>query len=248
MIDLGSLGGVWGSAGALNNRGQVIGVSSLGADPGACFGTGNPANCHPFLWDDGKLIDLFTSTIGGNPITAEAINGAGEVVGTASFPNGAPGGEAYLWKDGVLTDLGTLTGDFQSVALAINSRGQVVGQSFPHGAVLWEDGAIFDLNTLIPQNSDLLLDNAFAISDRGEIAGFGLPPGCNLDTECGHAFVLIPCDENHPGVEGCDYTLVDLAAQRPARPSLNAAFGHMPPPAVWRRNNRFYLPALGPRN
>jgi probable HAF family extracellular repeat protein len=186
MLDLGTLGGAWGAAGSINNRGQVIGDSSLAADPGACLSASQPPfftnpNCHPFFWDDGNLIDLNTETIGGNPITAQAINDVGQVVGNAAFPNGAPGGEAYLWKDGVLTDLGTLPGGCYSEAFAINARGQVVGQSVgcdsSGGAVLWEHGSIVDLNTLIPRNSDLLLDNAFAISDRGEIAGFGLPPG-----------------------------------------------------------------------
>jgi len=47
MIDLGTLGGVWGGAGALNNHGQVIGNSSLAADPGACYGIGNTATAIP---------------------------------------------------------------------------------------------------------------------------------------------------------------------------------------------------------
>ena len=72
------------------------------------------------------------------------------------------------------------------------------------GAILWEPGAMYDLNTLIPPNSGLQLDNAFAISDRGEIAGFGLPPGCTLDTLCGHAFVLIPCEKEHSNDDGCE--------------------------------------------
>jgi len=207
MIDLGTLGGAWGGAGATNNRGQVIGNSSLAADPGACLGIGDTANCHPFFWDDGRLVDLNADTIGGKPITAQAINGAGEVVGNAAFPNGATYGEAYVWKDGMITELGTLPGDCYSEAFAINSRGQAVGQSFNcdtgiSRSILWEAGAMFDLNTLIPRNSDLQLDNTFAISDRGDIAGFGLPPGCTLDTACGHAFVLIPCDDEH-GDDDC---------------------------------------------
>jgi probable HAF family extracellular repeat protein len=85
MIDLGSLGGVAGGPSALNNRGQVVGQSSNAADPAACFTGNDPDNCLPFLWDDGKLTNLNTHTIGGNPQTANAINDAGEIVGTAFF-------------------------------------------------------------------------------------------------------------------------------------------------------------------
>lgn len=213
MIDLGTLGGAWGGAGALNNRGQVIGNSSLAADPGACLTPSQPPrfinpNCHPFFWDDGKLTDLNTDTMGGSPVTAQAINDAGEIVGNATFPNGAVNGEAYIWKDSVITELGTLPGDCYSETFAINSRGQAVGQSascetgVAH-SVLWQQGSIFDLNALIPRNADLFLDNTFAINDRGEIAGFGVPPGCGLDTQCGHAFLLIPCDEERADTNGC---------------------------------------------
>jgi hypothetical protein len=50
-----------------------------------------------------------------------------------------------------------------------------------------------DLNTLIPRGSALHLFKGVDINDRGEIAGFG-----GLSNGDIHAFLLIPCDENHP--------------------------------------------------
>jgi probable HAF family extracellular repeat protein len=214
MLDIGSLGGAIGFTSAMNNRGQVIGVSSVAANPGACLfgGEGDP-NCHPFLWDRGKLIDLNTGTLGGNPLIAYGINDAGEVVGIGAFPN-APS-DAYLWREGVATDLGHLS-DCGSFANAINSHRQVVGGTFScldsHvRAFLWEKGSMIDLNSVTPANSPLQLVVAYGINDRGEIVGEGVPPGvppANFGSQ-GHAFLLIPCDENHTGVEGCDYSLVE---------------------------------------
>jgi probable HAF family extracellular repeat protein len=189
MLDLGSLGGTSASPTALNNRGQVIGVSSLAGDQ--IF--------DPFLWDEGKLIDLNTHTIGGNPITANALNDAGEIVGGGSFPNRVF--DAYVWRNGAATDLGTLNSDCFSEAVAINSRSQVVGYSLSCDgstlrSFLWERGSMIDLNTLIPPNSGLQLAETIAINDRGEIAGNGVPPSCKSVATCGHAFVLIPAGED----------------------------------------------------
>src|SRR5215469_4189317 len=128
MIDLGSLGGVWGAAGLVNNRGQVVGSSSLAADPAACLGN-DPANCHPFLWENGHLVDLNTESLGGSPINANALNDAGDIVGTATFPERPS--DAYLWRNGVATDLGAVGDDCSSEGFAINAHAQVVGQSFP---------------------------------------------------------------------------------------------------------------------
>jgi len=61
-----------------------------------------------------------------------------------------------------------------------------------------------DLNTLIPSNSGFYLLTAEFIADNGEIAALGL-----LANGDQHAVLLIPCDENHPGVERCDYSLVE---------------------------------------
>jgi hypothetical protein len=87
-------------------------------------------------------------------------------------------------------------------------------------AFLWEHGSAIDLNTTIPALSSLHLNWAMAINDAGEIGGLGVPQGCPSSDLiiCGHAFLLIPCDEEHPNVEGCDYNLVEAtsAVQRPA--------------------------------
>jgi probable HAF family extracellular repeat protein len=237
MIDLGNFGGAFGFPNGLNNRGQVIGGSSVAAVPGAClfenFNNFQNSNvgCDVFLWNEGRLIDLTTSSVGGSPQSGYGINNSGQIVGGAVFPN-APF-DAYIWRNGVATDLGRLPHDCFSEAYAINSRGQVVGDSFScsgmynrfHHAFLWEDGRIFDLNNLIPPHSPLRLvavgplsEAVAPLNDRGEIAGVGVPAGCSAEfiDFCGHAFLLVPCDENHPDIEGCDYSLVDATAQLPS--------------------------------
>jgi probable HAF family extracellular repeat protein len=194
MLDLGTLGGTVGLAQCANNRGQVIGVSSLAENPFACF-TGEPG-CHPFLWEQGVLTDL--GTLGGDNGTPIWINNAGDVVGEADLP-GSQVHHAFLWREGVMTDLGTLGDD--SHASAINSKSQVVGYFFISGRIeppfrhpfLWEKGGpMVDLNTLIPANSGLELVAADNINERGEIVGVGVPARCFVDF-CGHLFLLIPC-------------------------------------------------------
>jgi hypothetical protein len=58
---------------------------------------------------------------------------------------------------------------------------------------------MIDLNTLVAPGSGLTLTLALYINDRGEIAGNGVL--ANGDT---HAFVLIPCDEEHANDEDCE--------------------------------------------
>ena len=127
-----------------------------------------------------------------------------------------------------MTDLGTPSGDACSQAANINALGQIVGASrsaqdcfgrFTH-AFLWENGLpSVDLNNLIPPNSSLELTVAGLITERGEIIGGGDPIGCGNNDACNHVFVLIPCDENHPAVEGCDYGLVDATIATKMRPA-----------------------------
>ena len=222
MRDLGSLGGTLSTTTAFNNRGELVGSSNLAGD----------LKSHPYLWTKNRgMQDL--GTLGGDNGVTNWINEAGDVAGKADLPGPLPQNHnAVLWKNGVIRDLGSLPGDSCANAYYVNAGGQVVGTSenrdlclVPTGehAFLWEhDGPMVDLNNLIPPGSSLQLTFAVAINDHGEIAGFGVPAGCapqDVDF-CGHAYVLIPCDENHRDIAGCDYSLVDQAtAEAQVRPA-----------------------------
>ncbi len=245
MTDVGNLGGDNGLlpwydiVTAFNNHGQVAGVMNV---------AGNVYN-HAFLWNGEKLVDL--GTLGGNYSGARGINEAGAVTGLAWLP-GDQIKHGFLWRDGVMTDLGTLGGDPCSDALSINSTGQVVGasQSDAGGcnrwttAFLWENGGpIVDLNALTLPGPGVYLNAGLWSNDRGEIVAAGNPPGCDNGDICGLTYVLIPCDENHPGIEGCDYSMVDAAAAGQSAVRRNVPSSTQRPPRS-RRTNRYHIPGL----
>ena len=208
MLDLGTLGGTFGLVAGLNNRGQVIGQSNLAGDH----------THYPFLWERGHMKDL--GTLGGDFGYATWLNEDGEVVGVASLPIPCPGCEqgpqvyhGFFWKQGVMTDLGTL--DKCSITFGINSKSQIVGSSglcgiAKHAFLSESGGPIIDLSSRAVGGSDLQLTQAIYIDDRGEIAGNGV--ATNGDE---HAYVLIPCDQDHPGVEGCEYDTIRIPTVPP---------------------------------
>jgi probable HAF family extracellular repeat protein len=208
MVDIGTLGGTFGFPEWLNDRGQVVGQSNVAGDN----------SYHAFLWDKKEgLKDL--GTLGGTFGAATRINDTGEVVGWANNA-GDQAVLAFHWKKGVMTNLGTVSGDTCSQAFGINSEGQVVGSSHDCGeylhAFLWEDGGpIVDLNTLISPAPGLTVREGDEINDRGEIAGKAMLSNGDV-----HAVLLVPCDENHPNIEGCDYSSVDAKAAAGAVPGV----------------------------
>ena len=74
---------------------------------------------------------------------------------------------------------------------------------------------MIDLNTLIPPNSSLLPTRALAINDCEEISGIGVPAGCGDENACGHAYVLIPCEEGEDGGGGENAVLQTSPASEP---------------------------------
>lgn len=201
MIDLGTLGGTLGYANWLNERGQVVGTSNLAGD----------TTHHAFVWDRGKLTDL--GTLGGKNSEAWFANDAGEVVGRADVSSSSTDHHAFLWDRGVMIDLGTVAGQPISTAEGINSIGQVVGDSLGNGW-LWENGSIVDLNTLVPPGTSIHVGGAAAINDLGEIVATGLLANGNE-----HVVLLIPCDEDHPNLEGCACDPVDPSVAVQVRPT-----------------------------
>jgi hypothetical protein len=143
-----------------------------------------------------------------------------------------------------MTDVGTLNPLPQSFAEWINSREQVVGftASFDfatQAAFLWEHGGpVVDLNSLITPGSDLDVRFASNINDRGEISCEGATSNGDI-----HACLLIPCDENHRGMEDCDYSLVEPTAAAQRGVQLDFPSETQRPPQS-RRTNRYHLPGL----
>src|SRR5271165_1604268 len=123
-IDLGNLGGQTGQAGGniaygINNQGQVVGNSDLPGD----------TTFHAFLWNKKTVMQDLGTLSGDVASVSISINDAGTVVGASLDANFNP--RAFLWENGVMTDLNTLiAGDsplYLLTGCSINSRGEITG-------------------------------------------------------------------------------------------------------------------------
>ncbi len=148
------------------------------------------------LWKRDKIIDVGTLD-GGYESTAKAVNSAGEVVGLSTTTTPDPDSmimtsiglpfpfqtRAFRWMDGVIQDLGTLGGP-DAIALGINERGQIIGNSYTSldpspacgslatGAFLWEKGQMANLGSL-----GGTCTGVSAINDHGQVTGFSYLAG-----------------------------------------------------------------------
>jgi probable HAF family extracellular repeat protein len=188
--------GLW-----INGQGQVVGVS------GSCLNTALPplANgSRAVLWENGSVIDLGnlggaclngckSAALGPFGNTPLFISNRGLVVGFSAL-QGQQTFHAFSWTKGrgKMQDLGTVLGDYASIALAANDQGEIVGLSIDKTGVprafLRRNGVMLDLNTLLPANSPIYALVAQFINSRGEIAGFGV----NASGQT-HAFLATPC-------------------------------------------------------
>ncbi len=147
------------SAAAINDAGVAVGYT---------FIPGRPATeVYPFIYRNGQM-----SSFGNQGTQAIDINSTGQVTGNSSFAENS--NTAFLYRDGAMTNLGTLGTGTRSWAMAINDNGQVVGSSLVNAgdfntdhAFLYSNGKMTDLGTLGTGPTS----QAVAINNKAQVVG-----------------------------------------------------------------------------
>lgn len=167
MRDLKTLGGPDAFAIAINQFGQIAGESytSYNINPWTEIPTEDP-----FLWTNGKMIDL--GTLGGTIGYSVWLNDRGQVVGVSDLA-GDEYSHGFIWDRGVLRDLlPPANGGNYSWTYWINGLGDVVGGATLSGdelndAMLWRFGKPIDLGTI----GQDVCSEATGMNDFGQIVG-----------------------------------------------------------------------------
>ena len=202
LIDLGTFGGP--NSSVATGFFESAGSQSIG-DQGAVTGTADTSMSDPFCyfddcfypnafqWRHGTLNDLGalpgTLYSAGNWTSRNGLIAGLSEDGQTDPVTGFPAEHGVLWQGGQITDLGTLSGGYESDAFAVNNHGQVAGASSngttdPYSmyyfgifgittggqtrAFVWDKhNGLQDLGTL-GGSPDAL---ATLINERGQIAG-----------------------------------------------------------------------------
>lgn len=195
------LGGNSSVAYDINNNGLVVGGSGshafqygggLVTDIGAVVGGSNTAlkvndGGQVLISQGGGAYSIYSGGVvtsvgavaGSNPYTLNGMNNTGRLVGTVNLSPESCNidycdpaiDHAFAYSNGVMTDLGTLSGGSgSSFANSINNVGHVAGESTTSGgsqhAFLYSDGVMSDLGTLGGSYS-----TAYGINDLGKVVG-----------------------------------------------------------------------------
>jgi probable HAF family extracellular repeat protein len=132
-----------------------------------------------FVYEGGQMKDLnglIPADSGWDLTGAQAINETGQIVGSGTI-NGET--HAFLYEDGVPTDLGAILGDPYSAAWGVNDLGDVVGGTGSAAnlseAFVYRDGAVDTLDNL----GGFSASEAVGINNSGQAVGWSFNPGQN---------------------------------------------------------------------
>ena len=200
LVDLGTLGGDFTYPTAINDRGQVVGMSWTPDRPDA-----------PFLWTRGVMREVGLDTV-------SDVDNRGRVAGGRAAGSG--GFHASVWHRGTVTDLGAAAFD-RSNSYRINDMGWVIGWTFSperdERGTLWRDGTMTDVGTLGGNRTRLV-----AINDRGAILAVSQTAEGAEHPARWHRGVLT--DLTAAGI-GPDDTMVDLNDRGEIAASVRPVWG-----------------------
>ena len=176
--DLGTLGGPYSTANAINDRGAIVGTSYV-----------DYSHTRGFIYEDGAMTAI--GTLGGLESRAADINSHGVIVGEAQDASGA--WQPYILDKAGMRILPNVPAG--STLHAINDRGVIIGtyanaNNQGTTSFVWEAGVMTPLE-IIPEVQAAGWRSLFAmdINDRGWITGWGWKAGGSPD---GEAFLLTP--------------------------------------------------------
>ena len=167
IMALPTLGGNNGQASAINNRGQIVGISETTVQDPGCP-AGKPGKMiSPAFWERGEVRPL--PTVAGDPDGfVQGINDQGQAIGS-SGTCGNLAIHAVLWENDTAFQLPDLGHDGND-AYAMNDHGQIVGYVSDGTTVvasLWQNGGVKNLGILPGDGAAF----ATGINNRGQVVG-----------------------------------------------------------------------------
>jgi probable HAF family extracellular repeat protein len=167
LLGAGTLGGSLGAGIAINEEGQVVGVSLLAGD--AVF--------HAFLWEGGPMKDLGSLLPDDNFVLPQSISNHGEVVGESCGPSEptATTCAGFYWRNGVMIDLNAHLTNPSSLQIVdgddITDSGEIAVEAFAPNL----NGGTYRTGVLVPSQDQQSTSQNLPQQSAAAVQRFVLP-------------------------------------------------------------------------